>query len=164
MLRPEHARFEIALRESTPADRDFLLLVYASTRAEEMAMTGWPQEQKTAFLVQQFQAQDTHYRTHYGGAQFQVVEIDGAAAGRLYWHEAPDELCLMDVALLPQWQRQGIGNAVMKVLVERAVELNRPIGLHVERENPAKRLYERYGFCDVEERGFYVYMRFSPAA
>ncbi|OYW70612.1 MAG: hypothetical protein B7Z37_30225, partial [Verrucomicrobia bacterium 12-59-8] len=74
----------IALRPVTPADEAFLLAVYASTRAEELALSGWTDEQKDQFCRMQFTGQDAHYRGNYPTAQLHVILKDGIPAGRLY--------------------------------------------------------------------------------
>jgi hypothetical protein len=48
---------DISYRPISDADLPFLGRLYASTRLEELAVTGWPQEQIDAFLAQQFEAQ-----------------------------------------------------------------------------------------------------------
>ena len=40
----------VILRPATPADRDFLLRVYAESRAEELAAADWTDEEKIARL------------------------------------------------------------------------------------------------------------------
>ncbi|MBL8252187.1 MAG: GNAT family N-acetyltransferase, partial [Candidatus Competibacter sp.] len=54
-------RPSLSLRPIAFEDCDFLFRVYASTRAEELALTGWDETQKQAFLAQQFEAQHHHY-------------------------------------------------------------------------------------------------------
>ena len=79
----------ITLRPIGPDDMDFLLRVYHSVREEELAMVvDWTDEQKAAFVRQQFEAQHGWYRDHYEGAQFDVILVEGVAAGRLatMWH------------------------------------------------------------------------------
>ena len=39
--------------------------MYASTRQEELARTGWGEAQREAFLRQQFDAQSSYYRENY---------------------------------------------------------------------------------------------------
>ena len=51
----------ITLRLARPEDRDFLFSVYASTRADEMAMVPWGDAQKAGFLAQQFGAQTAYW-------------------------------------------------------------------------------------------------------
>ena len=47
---------KITLRPVEEADQDFLLSVYASSRADEMARVPWSPEQKQAFVRTQFTA------------------------------------------------------------------------------------------------------------
>lgn len=51
----------LILRPALPADREFLLRVYAASREMEMAMVPWPAEQKGTSLRMQFEAQDQHH-------------------------------------------------------------------------------------------------------
>ena len=53
----------LSLRETRPTDRPFLLAVYGSTRADELALVDWDAPTRAAFLQMQFDAQDRHYRT-----------------------------------------------------------------------------------------------------
>lgn len=41
------------LRLATPADEAWQLAIYAGTRADELALTGWPAAQCEAFIRQQ---------------------------------------------------------------------------------------------------------------
>ena len=38
----------------------------------------------------------------------------------------------------------------------------KPITIHVEKFNPALRLYERLGFLPIEDRGVYLFLRREP--
>src|SRR6476661_1985070 len=87
----------LALRPITDADLPFLAEVYASTRREELAPVPWTAEQKAAFLQMQFAAQHSHYREHYAKAAFDLVLVDGVAAGRLYVASLPEELRIVDI-------------------------------------------------------------------
>ncbi len=72
------------LRPKGDADLPFVAALYASTRLEELAITGWPAAQQQAFLSQQHQAQHRHYRGTYRDAQWLIIERGEAAVGRLY--------------------------------------------------------------------------------
>ena len=74
----------VELRPARPQDAELLFRVYASTRAEELSVVAWDDEQKEAFLRAQFDAQDRWYREHYERASFDVVLIGGEPGGRLY--------------------------------------------------------------------------------
>lgn len=155
---------EVSLRPATPADRDLLFRVYASTREEELTPVPWPTEAKEAFLRQQFDAQDAWWRTHYAGATFEVVVVDGCDAGRLYLWEGPSEVRIVDVALLPDARRGGAGTRLLRDVQRRAAAAGKSVTIHVERMNPALALYERLGFRLVEDKGVYLFLSWSGDA
>jgi ribosomal protein S18 acetylase RimI-like enzyme len=153
----------VTLRPTRTEDHEFLLAVYASTRADELAPVPWTEEQKAAFLKMQFEAQDTDYRRNYPDAEYSVVEVDGTPAGRLYVHRRPDEIRLIDIALLPAFRRRGIGTDLLERLFDEAASSVVPVTIHVELHNPARALYERLGFVVQGEQGLYALMRWTPA-
>jgi ribosomal protein S18 acetylase RimI-like enzyme len=152
----------ITLRPVGPADHPFLFRVYASTRAEELALVGWTEEQKQTFLLQQFTAQRAAWGEHCAGADFRIIEVDGVPAGRFYVKRRPEEIRLVDIALLPEYRRAGIGTGLIRSLLAEGKARSLPVTLHVEVFNPARRLYERLGFEAVEDRGVYILMRWLP--
>jgi ribosomal protein S18 acetylase RimI-like enzyme len=149
------------LRPATEADRDFLQALYASTRAEELAVTGWSEEQKRDFTEQQFTAQDAHYRQHYPSAEFSIVKRDGEAIGRLYVDRWTREIRIMDIALLPEHRGAGIGTRLLRGLMEEAAAAGKALSIHVEKFNPALRLYDRLGFRVKEDKGVYLLMEWT---
>ncbi|MDX6481054.1 MAG: hypothetical protein QOG85_1564 [Gaiellaceae bacterium] len=153
----------VQLRPVTPDDRHFLLRVYASTREEELRLVDWSDDQKAAFVQQQFDAQDAHYREHYDPATFDVIEVDGEPVGRLYVARWEDEIRIMDIALVPAHRGRGIGSALLRDLLDEGARSGKRVSIHVEMNNPAVRLYERLGFAPIEERGVYLLLEATPA-
>ena len=143
----------VRLRSAQGSDRAFLMEVYGSTRANEMAIVPWTNEQKAAFVLHQFEAQDAHYRNQYDGAQFQIVEFQGRPVGRLYVHELPDRIHILDIALLPAARNLGIGKFLLEQIQSQGREQNKSVTIYVESYNPAKKLYERIGFKRKESPG-----------
>jgi len=152
----------ITLRPIRASDEEFLYGVYASTRQEELAQTGWSEEQKASFLRQQFEAQSRYYREHYAGAEFSVILSDGRPAGRLYVARWPGEIRIVDIALLPERRNRGIGTKLLEDLIAESEASGKPLSIHVERFNPALRLYERLGFREVADKGVYFLMERAP--
>lgn len=140
----------IALRPITDGDGPFLFRVYASTREAELLPVPWSAAQKEAFLRMQFNAQDAHYRAAYRGAQLSIILRDGAAAGRLYVDRREGELRVVDIALLPEHRGAGIGGALLRELLDEAARAGQAVTIHVERNNPALRLYARLGFRTID--------------
>jgi ribosomal protein S18 acetylase RimI-like enzyme len=151
----------MTLTTATAADREFLFEVYAASRDSEMAAVPWNDAQKRGFLRMQFEAQDRHYREHYPGAQFQVIHHEGSPIGRLYLDESPDQIRIMDIALLPAWRGAGIGSALLGGILARATASRRVVILHVEHNNPARRLYDRLGFRPAADEGVYLRMEWG---
>lgn len=153
-----------ALRPALPEDEPLLLEVYASTRADELGLVPWTDEEKLAFVQMQFNAQRQHYLQYYPDAQWLVIMHEDLPAGRLIIDRAGAEIVLMDIALLPPYRNQGIGTALIRDLMDEARHMGRPIRLHVEFFNPALRLYERLGFTRIGESGVYFEMEWRPVA
>jgi ribosomal protein S18 acetylase RimI-like enzyme len=153
---------EPRLRPVADDDRPFLVDLYASVREPELAHVPWDDATKRAFVEHQFAAQDAHYREHYPGATLDVVEVDDAPAGRLYVHRGPSDIRIMDVALAPPFRGQGIGTTLLRSLIAEGQESGRKVSIHVEMNNPARRLYERLGFRPAGEHGVYVLMERLP--
>lgn len=149
------------LRPATETDRPFLLDLYASTRADELALVDWDDETKRAFVEHQFSAQDAHYREHYDGATFDVIEVEGQPAGRLYVHRGKSDIRIIDIALAPEFRNQGIGTVLVEGLMAEARASRRSVSIHVEMNNPARSLYERLGFEPVGEHGVYLLMQWT---
>jgi ribosomal protein S18 acetylase RimI-like enzyme len=149
------------LRAITPADTAFLARVYASSRAEELAVTSWSEEQKEIFCRRQFDAQSVYYAANYPEASFQVIESDGKAIGRLYVARWKKEIRIVDITLLPESRGSGIGTKLVRELQDEARAAGKSLTIHVERFNRALALYQRLGFEQVEDKGVYLLMRWG---
>jgi GNAT superfamily N-acetyltransferase len=151
------------LRSVRAEDELFLRQLYASTRADELALTGWTAEQQDAFLQMQFNAQRQYYREQFPAAEYHIIQCAGTDVGRLIVWRAAGEMLLMDIALLPEYRNHGVGTALIKDLMAEAAQTGRPLRLHVECFNPALRLYDRLGFAKLGETGLYYEMEWRPA-
>jgi ribosomal protein S18 acetylase RimI-like enzyme len=151
----------IGLRPIDQEDQPFLLAVYASTRQQELTVLPWDDAQKAAFVRMQFEAQHAQYQEHYAGASFDIILLEDRPAGRFYVYRAADEIRIVDIALLPEHVNRGIGTALLKGLQAEAAAAGKPLRIHVERFNPALRLYERLGFRVIADRGIYLFMEWA---
>ncbi|MFC4161088.1 GNAT family N-acetyltransferase [Chitinimonas lacunae] len=153
-----------ARRPIAEHDLEFLCQLYASTRQEEMSRSGWPEEVQADFLRQQFWMQHRYYQQYFVGGEFELL-LDGAGEpiGRLYTYLYPDSLCIVDIALLPEWRGHGIGTFLLNEQLARADALGLPVTLHVEYYNRAREWYRRLGFSERGENGVYYCMVREPA-
>jgi ribosomal protein S18 acetylase RimI-like enzyme len=153
---------EVTLRPTTGADRELLLAIYGSTRAEELDQVEWAPGQRDWFLEMQFDAQDHEYRRANPEGRFDVIEVDGRPAGRLYVDRRPGDLRIVDIALLPAFRGRGIGAGLIAGLQQEAAAEGRIVSIHVEVHNPAALLYERLGFVVAADLGVYRRMEWTP--
>ena len=124
----------------------------------------WDDAQKDAFLRMQFDAQDAWWRENYAGASFDVILVEGEPAGRLYVHRGRSEIRIVDIALLPEHRGNGIGTRLLEELLAEGDASAKSVTIHVERMNPALRLYARLGFSLAEDKGVYLFLERPPRA
>jgi ribosomal protein S18 acetylase RimI-like enzyme len=158
-------RAGITLRPVAPADEEFLAELYASTRADEMALVDWDDATKRAFLRQQFAAQQTHYQSYFPDGEHRIILREGRPVGRIYHERADDRLHLLDIALLPEERGRGVGGALMADLLAEAQAAGLPVTLHVYRLDEGVRAwYQRLGFAIVGENGMYDLLEWLPGS
>lgn len=154
-------RFGIHYRPMTDDDLPFAEDLYASTRAEELALSGWPIEEQRSFLGGQHRLQHQHYRTYYPTAEWLIIEQGDERIGRLYLDEWSDQFRIVDISLVPACRGQGIGGAILADILAAALAIDKGVSIHVEKANPARRLYERLGFAVAEDKGVYDLMEWN---
>ena len=152
----------IRLRPERPEDEPFLFAVYASTREEELNLTGWDAATRAAFLDLQFKAMRQGYRSMFPQGEFTIILLAGQPVGRQVVNCTGTEIRLVDVALLPAYRGRGIGTILLRQLLGAAARLNKPLRLRVLKTSRPARLYERVGFCRVGEEGLYDRMEWKP--
>ena len=139
-------------------DTALLFRIFASTREEILAFEGWNDQQKDAFLRQQFALQHNAYMKGYKNPLFYILSHREEEAGRLYLNICETDLRIIDIALLPFARGRGIGSAVISDLLAWSRERRKTVSIHVERQNPARRLYERMGFVCRKTEDVYLLM------
>ncbi len=151
----------LEFRQITDGDLPFLCTLYGTTRAAEMAMVDWTDEQKQQFITMQFNAQHDHYQNYFPEAEYLIMYSGETPVGRLYIDRRDSEIRLIDIALLPEHQSRGLGGALLSLMIEEARESHRTLSIHVEKNNPAMKLYHRLGFQKIEDQGVYDLMEWS---
>src|ERR1043165_2034441 len=146
----------ISLRPVGPDDYDFLVAVYGSTRAEEMALVPWDEEQQHAFIQAQFNAQK------YPAANHDLIVANDRPVGHLYVARLDHEIRIVDLTLLPAERNAGIGSYLIQQLLDEANRSGKLTRIFVEEFNPSLHLFERLGFSRSEQQGIHVLMQKTP--
>jgi ribosomal protein S18 acetylase RimI-like enzyme len=160
--RPTVDASSITFRPAQPDDEPFLFRVYASTRADEMALSGWDATQQEAFLRLQFTAQKMAYGAQYPDAEHRIILDDDRLIGRMLIARTENEIRLVDITLLPERRRAGIGTALIRNLQSEAASAGQPIRLRVMKSNRAALLYQRLGFSKSDESSTHFQMEWRP--
>jgi GNAT superfamily N-acetyltransferase len=79
-----------------------------------------------------------------------VIQADGIDIGMLRVEEREGCIYLGDIQIDSAYRGQGIGTQLIKTVIQSANIANKPVRLRVLKGNPAKELYLRLGFQEVE--------------
>lgn len=149
----------IHLKPITDKDLPFLYKVYCSTRLEELAPAHFTKQELEDFLQMQFHLQHTQYMNNYENPSFDIILLDTVPVGRLYVDRKEDDIRIIDIALLPEYRRKGIGGTLIGELINESDTKKIPLTLHVEYNNPILPFYKRIGFRSIRDTGVYVFMK-----
>ena len=152
------------LRPAGPDDAELLYRIYTSTREDELAVVPWDAPAKEAFLRMQFAAQDTHYRAAFPDASYDLIVSGADVLGRLYVDRGKTAWQVIDLSLLPRHRGKGIGTRLLTDVLASAGAAGKPVRMHVERFNPARRLYGRLGFREIADKGVYLLLEWQPGS
>jgi ribosomal protein S18 acetylase RimI-like enzyme len=149
------------LRPATAEDVGFLAdVVIEATRAQGRLPHGFDEQRWRDGFSDWTMEQ---VRRQSDDAMTSVVEVDNERVGRLRITRTRDCIELCGIQLLPRFQGQGIGTAIIEELKAQTVAAGLTLDLAVEKDNPrARRLYERQGFVRIDETDQEFKLRWDP--
>lgn len=153
---------KLTLRPVTKDDELFLVALYESTRDEELSQAEWAAGQREAFVRWQFDMQRREYDARFPDANYNLILINGEPAGRIWTGADEEQIRLLDIALLPQFQKRGAGTILLRELMKEAAAAGKLLRHMVfVLNNDAHRFYERLGFVVIEDIGAYKHMEYK---
>ena len=130
------------LRQATDEDYEFLYKLHEAAMREYIAAT-WEWQDSW---------QREYFQRNWDPSARRIIQISEVDAGVVVVDWQPDACYIGLIELLPAYQRQGIGTAVLCDICRQARERQLSVSLHVLKTNqPARDLYERLGFQVVAE-------------
>jgi ribosomal protein S18 acetylase RimI-like enzyme len=148
-------------------DDEFLARLFHDVHAPEFTPLGLPPASLNQLLDMQHRAKRGGYAAEFPNACDYILRLGAERVGRLLINQTPEEMRLVDIALLSPYRGQGLGERLLRGLCERAAEAGLPLRLSVRPGNPALTLYERLGFRRVSSDGINIAMEAcgpAPAA
>ena len=104
----------------------------------------------------------TRFKASFEPSLRQIIELGDQPIGVLHVDVAGSPVRLLNIQLLPAFQRQGHGTAIIGEVLRQARE--RPVWLQVLKANPAKSFYQRLGFRIVGDTETHWEMLRDPSA
>ena len=147
------------LRDAADADSSFLRRLYLDAHPEFAAL---PPGQLDAIVDLQLTAQRSQYERDHPSARDRIIEVAAEPVGRCWTAETPEEIRLLDLAVVAAARGRGVATAVLGELCGHASASGRTVRLAVWTGNlAARRLYERAGFRPEGEDGGYLALRWG---
>ncbi len=99
------------------------------------------------------------------GCTLSVIERDGEPIGRFRVVRTQTSITLAGIQLLPSYQNQGIGSTLIEQLKREADQLQMPLYIAIEKDNPhARRLYQRLGCQLIGEDANEYQLEYRPVS
>ncbi|MGJ3240391.1 MAG: GNAT family N-acetyltransferase [Anaerolineae bacterium] len=139
------------LRPVTIADFSFIFRVYRTTMKSYIEQI-WDWNET---------AQRQHYERSFSVDDYQIIQVADEEVGVLSMQSHAEYDFLARIEILPVYQNQGIGTAILGHLIQQARKRRTPIMLRVFKINPARHLYERLGFQIIRQDAVHYDMLYA---
>ena len=157
----------VRLRMTTPADAAFERRLHDANRRDLTLIDGSRDFVQSIFDMQH-RARDEGYGAQFPNAMYYIIEKQGDAIGRLVLDFGHNEVRVVDIALTPAAQGQGVGKTVLNAVKQVAGNVPCPVTLTVSLRQPhLVRFYVGLGFVqdpDEPPRGGHALLRWTPDA
>jgi ribosomal-protein-serine acetyltransferase len=147
-----HKNTAYRLELMPPADFEFLYNLCRSTMESYVVVAWgkWHDEVVRSQLLDGLKAD-----------AFSSIFMDQLRIGAIAVERHVTHIQIEDLYILPEFQNQGIGTAIVLDLLEEARQGNKPVRLRVLSSSPARALYERLGFVIVQTTPERYFMEYS---
>jgi len=143
----------IVLRPASAGDFSFAAVVYFRAMGETLRRTvGSDPDRQAALLLALWEL-----------GQIRIIVAAGRQTGWIQIAPAEAAVFIRHFCIDPDYQRLGIGGAVMRHVIDKAWECGEAVTLGVVKGSPARRLYERLGFRATHADIHHDYMRRAAA-
>jgi GNAT superfamily N-acetyltransferase len=148
----KYSSTDYTFREAKENDKDFLYSLQKITLGEYVDRTwGWDELW-----------QKKHFFNHFNPQTLKIIQVKGTDIGVLSVEEKNEMVFLRIIEILPHYQNRGIGTSIIEEVIQHAISHGKSIRLQVLRVNVrARALYERLGFCVIEETDTHYLMKYT---
>lgn len=145
---------QITLRDAVPEDYKFSLEAKRQALGPHIAVRWeWNED-----------LQEEMHRKRWNERPWSIIQIEEQAIGTLSFEEKEDHIRFGEFYLLPEYQGQGIGSGLLRVVLDKADTLRLPVRLEHLKWNPVGSLYLRNGFEIVSQNDIHFFLTREPNA
>ncbi len=152
----------IFLRPVSSNDLPLLRRIFEETRPDITDASHLSTEMKAQLIQAQFEAQHDHYVKNYPKADFGIIQYGNTAIGRIYLNQTKHEVHVLELSILSSYRSQGLGSTILQAVLSDAKLTQRTARIHVEKQSPAIKFYEKHGFRRIGEKPFHLEMEWEP--
>lgn len=150
------------MRPAGDSDKLFIESLYKKNR-EDLRMIDAEKDFIEELIDTQYHAQTVGYGDKFPNAMYFIIEKHNERVGRVVVDFGPNEIRLVDIALLPAAQGKGFGKGVIQALQSAARQVMTPLTLSVSKTNLAAiGLYAQLGFKVAESSDSYDFLIWYP--
>jgi ribosomal protein S18 acetylase RimI-like enzyme len=148
----------LTTRPATPADTDFCRdahhRAYHDVVVKQFGV--WDEALQDKFFADGWE---------YAQRKSKILIWDGTPCGFTSSDRKKDHFKIIELVILPEFQRRGIGSSILDKALQKANSKKFPLRLTVLLQNKAKELYERKGFRITGKTETHFLMEFlAPSA
>lgn len=130
------------LRQSTMEDKEFIYNLKKLVLKDYIdEIWGWDEE---------YQRKD--FEMYYNPVNNKIITCNNSDIGILETSEDNDEIHIIEIAILPEYQGNSIGTNVLKQIIDNSKATDKRVKIGCFKINrEAKKLYIKLGFKQIEE-------------
>lgn len=155
----------VRLRPATPEDAPFQLKLFCAHNGGMLRLGGLPETMIENLLAMQYRSRAHSYRAQFPQARWSIIESVEGPIGELIEHDEADAIYVVDIALLPDQQRRGIGSTLMRQLMARGAARGGVRALVLVSNEASRKMFRELGFAETCDAGAAnVELRWRPPA
>lgn len=153
----------VRLRPARPRDEHFLFDLFRAHSAGVLKLGRLPQVQIDELLAAQYKSRARSFRERFPQARWSIVEFAGDPIGELILHDDADALWIVDIALRPEYQRRGIGSALVRSLIAAGVPRGGLRARVLMTHAASLSMFRHLGFVDTGHDAAHIELRWQAA-
>lgn len=137
----------LTFKKATEQDIEFLLRLRTETMVEHYLKAG-----------KEVNEENLLSRIKYHFEYAKIIFLNNEKIGLLKVSEHDDEIEIIQIQIVPNYQNKGIGRQIIQTILQEAFSKKIPVKLSVLKVNKAQNLYKNLGFEIYDENEFSYFM------